>query len=752
VRSSATAEDTAHVSFAGHYRSVIGVSGRSSIQEAIADVWRSFFNPESLMARGKISRMEQTDSMAVLILPVVTAACSGVTLSVDPVHNDGNRVVVTATWGLGMGIVDGSIPGDTAWVRRDGVTEGFEIEEHRVVEKTVQFGLNAQGELERKPVGPKYQRIACLPDSWLIRVAMFCVAAEVYFGCPQDMEWAISNGELVILQSRPITALPKELKHPHYFPIPWENGDDRHQTWIYYPYWRYVLKPLEIDYAYDRASASKDASYFVGGERSWSVKILNGRAFMAWTPVDTPPGHRRIRKMALQDLHTRLHQQKMTTWEYWGPEIEKATRRLRAFEPETATGHQIADHLENARGACHRHWSMHGSRLWISTQPLYDALAAITGEPPSSVRDTADQLLEGEDNPSTRLIDGLFDLALTARKNNKVTSIVSDPPQNVLEDLKKLPEASEFLERLELFMGDYGACSGLGYGADATIIAPTWLEQPELVMRLIAPYLNPDIESPQSIRKKAQTQRKTKINRILESCAGQTLAATFIEELDFARRQAAIMEIHNYYIDQMMNGQLRHAILYAADCLVKRGSLTSSEDIFWLHYDEITTALRSEERVSFAETIATRQEQHIAWEKLTPPPLIGIPDNKLPKRPKTQVENPQDSSQSDQQIQGVGASPGTHRGVARVVDSSVLLPDISAGEVLVTQNIGPRWIPIFPILGGIVLDGGSVGQHHAIIAREYSIPAVVGTGNATRKIQEGSWVTINGTTGTITIE
>jgi pyruvate,water dikinase len=752
IRSSATTEDTAEVSFAGHYRSVIGVSGKSSIHDAILEVWRSFFNPESLMARTRIGCSHQTSAMAILILPVVTAECAGVALSVDPVQNDVNRVVVTATWGLGIGVVDGSVAADTAWIRRDGVTDGFEIEEHRVVEKTDQFRLSAQGKLEQKPVDPKYRRVACLPDSWLIRVAQFSVAGEVLFGCPQDMEWAISNGEMVVLQSRPITALPEKLEQSQHFPIIWENSEEKHQTWIHYPYWRHVLKPLEIDYAFDRVSASKDASYFVGGERSWSVKIVNGRVFMAWAPMDTPPGQRRIRQMALRDLHTRLHQQKMTTWEYWGPEIEQATHRLRAFDPHTATGSQIADHLENARGAFHRHFSIHGSRLWISRQPLYDAFAAITGLPSTSVRETADQLLEGEDNPTTMLIDGLYDLALIARKNSEVASLVASPTQSVLEMLSKIPEAGEFLEQFDLFMYEFGARTGLGYGSDATIISPTWLEQPVLVMQLIVPYLNPEAESPLSIRKRAQTEREGQIKEMLETCADQTIVTTFKQELEFWHRQAAIMETHNHYIDQLMNGQLRHSILYAADWLVKQGSLKSRDDIFWLHFDEIKTALRAGETLSFAEAIAARVDQHIAWEKLAPPPLIGIPDAKLPKRPEIQPEIPQDTPQDGSKIQGVGASPGTYRGPARIVDNSVLLPDISPGEVLVSQNIGPRWTPIFPILGGIVLDGGSVGQHHAIVAREYGIPAVVGTGNATKKIPEGAWVTLDGTTGTVKID
>jgi phosphoenolpyruvate synthase/pyruvate phosphate dikinase len=77
------------------------------------------------------------------------------------------------------------------------------------------------------------------------------------------------------------------------------------------------------------------------------------------------------------------------------------------------------------------------------------------------------------------------------------------------------------------------------------------------------------------------------------------------------------------------------------------------------------------------------------------------------------------------------------------------LPDLSPGDVLVAQNVGPRWTPIFPILGGLVLDGGSLGQHAAAAAREYAVPAVIGARDATRRIPDGDWVTVDGTAGTV---
>jgi pyruvate,water dikinase len=213
-----------------------------------------------------------------------------------------------------------------------------------------------------------------------------------------------------------------------------------------------------------------------------------------------------------------------------------------------------------------------------------------------------------------------------------------------------------------------------------------------------------------------------------------------------------VAEEHNHYIEQMMNGQLRHAILAAARWLVGRGALATVDNVFWLHYDEISSALREEAPRSFADTISCRQAQHAEWEKLEPPPLLGLPEARLPERPPWQDQVTPVARPGDDRLIGLGASPGRHRGRARVVPTSVLLPDVSAGDVLVAENVGPRWTPLIPILGGLVLDGGAVGQHHAITAREYGVPAVIGTRNATRRVPDGAWVTVDGTTGTVEIE
>jgi len=479
-------------------------------------------------------------------------------------HSGRQRVVISAAWGLGTGVVDGSVAADTAWVRRDGATEGFELEDWQVVEQVQQMVLGPNGGLTPALLPADRRRAASLPVSWLERVAQFCVAAEVLFGTPQDVEWAVADGQVWVLQSRPITALPPELSSAPNFPVTWADEAERRLAWVHYAYWRHVLRPLEVDYALDREAAQKESSHATGGQRYWRVKMANGRVYVAWAPNDLTPGERRVRRAALVDLKARLRRQDVTTWEHWGPEIIKATQRLSAFDLDSADGAQLADHLEEARGAMRRHMAIHGAPLSVSYQPLYEAYAAVSGLEGAAVADAADQLLEGQETTTTRLIDGLYALALSARQLPAVAALVADPPPDVGERLAALPQAAEFQRQMEDFLTAFGDRTGLGYGSDATIGMPSWREDPALVLRSAAPYLDPAVEAPAVARARAQAERQARIEALCEGCDDPQAVAEFRRQLDYARRAAVVMEEHNHYIDQLMNGQLRRAILAAA--------------------------------------------------------------------------------------------------------------------------------------------------------------------------------------------
>ena len=762
VRSSALGEDGDWLSLAGQHSSVIGVYGASAVCAAIVACWRSFFSPHALFARAWHGTFDASAAMAVLIQPVIQAECAGVCYSVDPVQRQRDRVVVNAAWGLGIGVADGSVVTDTAWVRRSTL----DIERHQVNEKTEQVTLDAAGRLCREPVPPERRRAACLPDEWLSRVAQFAIAAESLQGVPQDVEWAILKDQVWLLQSRPLTGLPAQLKQATPFPVSWDDDEERRAFWWCDTQGLHddLLLPLEQDEYVRREGVRAEACRLLGVERNQQHKFVNGRAYARHIPMDWMAGERRIRRAAHEDLLARLQRQGLTTWDYWGPEIISATERLRAFNPGLADGPALAEHLEDALAVRRRHYMLHPACSFVPGQSFFDAYAAVTGVNDSeareaarkAVREAAYQFIDAGETPLSQLIEALYGLARTAQDAG-VVDLITNPPPDVLERLAVLSQGRVFLNHFDAFLDIYGERTGNGWGSEVTLRMPTWREQPEKVLAFIRPYLQPQVEPPSVIRSHVHQAIDARVERLCAACDDPAAVEEFRRQLAYARNVAAVLELHNHYIDQMSIGQLRQAVMAAGRWLVAQGTLTSAQDVLWLNFDELLSALRTDAPYmpasgAYAALIAARQQQHTQWSQMEAPPFLGVPEARLHERPQLGDDVSEIQAAGGTRLFGQGASAGQAHGRARVVEGITALQEIERGAILVASNVGPLWTPLFPLLGGLILESGSVGQHAATTAREYGIPAVVNVKRAVQRIPNGAWVTIDGATGTIEVD
>jgi rifampicin phosphotransferase len=749
VRSSSTAEDQAEASFAGQYMTELGVVGIAAIQAAILACWRSFYHPHALLYRAQQNMLDSHHAMGVIIQLMIDAECAGVCFSVDPVQQRRDLIVINAAWGLGVGVVDGDVASDTAWVQRSG----FQVERHQVSEKSWRIGLSPGGGVKRIAVGGEQSKAACLPQSWAQRIAQFSVAAELALGQPQDVEWAIADQQVWLLQSRPITALPPELQRMPNFPVEWMNEQDSRHHWsLMEESGAEPLPPLEQDHIRIREAMREETCRFLGADRNLEVRFFNGRAYSRPLALNLSEGDKRIRRQAMQDLQNRLHEQRLTAWDYWGPEIIRATERLRAFDATRADGDMLADHLEDALAVRRRHYMFHPMCWFNPPRAYYEAFAHVTGQTNQiEIEATADLFLDSEETPLTRLIDTLYTLAQYAQEQPAVKSLVLNPPADVLNQLTAMPEAAAFRQQFDEFLMLYGERTGDGWGSEATIRTATWRENPQEALRMVAPFLDARIEAPAVARARAQQERAAQFEALCSACYDPNAMEKLREELAYAQKTVAVLELHNHYIDQMATGQLHHAVMAAARWLVQRGVLTRADDIFWLLFDEILSALRFDQPADYTQIITTRRAEYADWHNMTAPPMLGIPDVHLPDRPGFQDDTAVPAEAPDGMLMGQGASQGQHRGRAHVVmtGGSPKPSDLKPGDVLVAANVGPRWTPLFPLLGGLVLDGGSIGQHAAVTAREYGVPAVIGARWATQRIRNGDHVTLDGTTGRV---
>lgn len=765
VRSSGTIEDGSKISLAGQYDTVMGVSGFEATVAAILRCWRSYFSPHALRARvlgdSEGPALKNGGGLAVLVQPIIDADCAGICLSMDPVRQNGDCLIINAAWGMGSGVVDGSVPCDTAWVQR----RSLRVERHVVVQKKEQLALGDGGQLRHVAVPRMQQNAACLPQRWLTRVAQFGLAIEQRFGRPQEVEWAVSDRRLWVLQSRPLTGLAPQTESVPGFDVTWTDEAEKRQFWEL-SYWSKAdeppLLPLEQAYTQAMEAMREETCRWLGAERNWERKWANGRLYARQVAVGLSEADMEVRRRAYEDLKRRWRQEGRTAWDYWGPEIVRATERLRAFDAAPADGPALAAHLEEALAVARRHTMLHPMLSFDPSDAYVEAYEAVTGRRDEDARTEATRLLDGEATALSDLIDSLYALAELARGHPALAALVTDPPEDVSARLESLPEAETFQEQLDHILSVYGERTGHGYGSRANLSTATWREKPQIVLQLAAPYLDPALESPAGARARARQRRQAEIEVLCAACEDEDAVTTFRQELAYARRAFRVLEEHNHYVDQMALGQARLAVMSAARFLVRDGVLAEADDALWLTFEEIVSALRGEHTPPLGPLVQQRRLRHGVWQRMEPPPILGLPQADLDERPPWRDEVTRTGSNLEGEIRGLGASAGHARGQARVLQlgdivsslsQGIVLPaGVQPGEILVAHNVGPRWTPFFPLLGGIVLDSGSVGQHAAATAREYGIPAVIATGDATRRIADGAWVWLDGEAGVVKIE
>jgi pyruvate, water dikinase len=201
VRSSALAEDSGEASFAGQQETYLHVRGAASVGERVRDCWASFFSERALFYRAQMGSLDDLE-MAVVVQRMVEPDVAGILFTADPVQRRRDQMVVEAVFGLGELAVSGTVTPDNYVIARDG-----RLKRSRIVEQRVALvGLPAGG-TEQRSLPPEQGAAPTLGEDDLRRLAELGRLLEDHHGVPQDIEWAIADGVLYVLQSRPVTTL-----------------------------------------------------------------------------------------------------------------------------------------------------------------------------------------------------------------------------------------------------------------------------------------------------------------------------------------------------------------------------------------------------------------------------------------------------------------------------------------------------------------------------------------------------------------
>lgn len=351
----------------------------------------------------------------------------------------------------------------------------------------------------------------------------------------------------------------------------------------------------------------------------------------------------------------------------------------------------------------------------------------------------SETLLQGYENVSLSSGIALERLAQLAANSPKIAAAIRS---SALDDIEHSPKAARFMKDLRSFLEEYG-WRAEGWG---DLEVPTWAEDPTIPLRFVARY----IDHPEHRPSVAHRQAVAKRNQALEAALAQLKTRYLRRRLPFLIDQLShtvpVRESRARW--QLMLGALpRIPLLELGKRFVARGQARAPDDIFYLYPSE-AEKLSVDELKSAQALVDKRRADHELWQSLTPPEHIGAEpvDGEREPPPPPLVDD-----SSILTIHGSAASGGVARGVARVLTSLDQADRIEPGDVLVCRSTAAPWTPLFAIAAALVTDAGGLLSHTAIVAREYGIPAVVGTRTGTTDIPDGATLIVNGDEGTVTV-
>ena len=226
-------------------------------------------------------------------------------------------------------------------------------------------------------------------------------------------------------------------------------------------------------------------------------------------------------------------------------------------------------------------------------------------------------------------------------------------------------------------------------------------------------------------------------------------------------RMAPLTPDHHFYIDQGANARLRVVLVTLGQRLVDEGLLDAADDVLFLRYNELRAFVGNPAAVDARALVAQRRAEREAAGRRQPRDWVGtVTESQLnfpywvnwgyPERFHRQ-ESQGGSSPDTRQVAGIAGSPGVVEGTARVVRTVADFDEVAEGDILVCQMTNPAWVVLFTKIAGLVTDTGGTTSHPAVLAREFGIPAVVGTSEATRRISTGDRIRVDGTAGVVEI-
>ncbi|EFH84575.1 PEP/pyruvate-binding domain-containing protein [Ktedonobacter racemifer] len=796
VRSSATAEDLPSASFAGLYETILGLSSAAEMCSALKRCWASLWSTRALIYRARHHIPHQTVQMAVIVQHMVEARASGVLFTCNPITNAQDELIINAAFGLGEAVVSGQVTPDTITLDK----HTGQVKRLDVAEKVLMTApASTTNGVETQVIPAEVRTLPVLSASQLTRLFELGTTVEQLFSTPQDIEWAMADDQVFLLQARPVTTLVRKQTVTvcqEDLPVPGDDHWDRREKpeahtsdlWTRVNIGENFLDPItplsatlwptffllgHFPSPEERAPEAPPLPLL--GERFYGRLYVNeGALIRGAIEMGMPTGlldstwgtSGRGRRSSDDTIHiwrllsriprvvgdARKAAKEQVKKQ---PAIPKQKQPRRSPEQLFAQIDAWVDEFQRTdlsqlddralwdvvplwieRGKELRRIVFGAGLAGIAFYFLERKVSKWTGKPGQAT--VLVQALSGVYTAEVGSL--LWQMAQMLNGAGLAEVVQKYPSEKALELLRKLPEAQPFRIQFEAFIQRHGyRCPN-----DAELHNPRWAEQPAQVIEMVKSYLRlGEQANPLTIEQRRMQEREETVKHLTTQIHPfrRPLFRWLLKQAQNKTRQRD--NIRSYVAKFLL--PMRLILVEFGRRWAERRWLADPDDLFFLTLYEVGDIVRTgQPNVLGSDLItitAARRTAFDYWHTIEAPAALGPGGAPLPDPQPTGVF-----------LQGLPASAGRARGMARLVESMNEAVRLSPGEILVTRGTDPGWTPVFPLVSGLVLETGGLLSHGAIIAREYGVPAVINVPGALSTIKDGQIIEVDRTNGRVYLD
>jgi phosphohistidine swiveling domain-containing protein len=487
--------------------------------------------------------------------------------------------------------------------------------------------------------------------------------------------------------------------------------------------------------------------------KGWDCRIIDGYSYFTVIECkpEEVPGREKVFREKVRPFIEDFDGEWKKEMEQWMPVVQE----FRRFDLKKASDIELREHLEDFFARIHYRWREIHFYWMYPVFTLYnlfsDLCQDLVGIGPE--HPTFKKLISGFDNRIFRVNKDLWQFGDRAKELGLGDLfLATEDDEELLSKLEESGAGRQWLKEYHEWLEIEG-----WRNIDLwDVNSPTWLEKPSLPLRDIKQGIaKGGAFSLDNTRERLASEREEAEKEVMAKVPIEQ-KGWFDKLMRVAQKCSLFSEEHNYYLDQQVAAITRRIWLEYGRRFAQAGVIDEPNDIFFILPSEVRKASIAMERINLRPYVKARKEEREHYSKIVPKPFYGNIDSYPEIARKNMVARvsfapPNVRPDLKADLYGGAWAPGVAEGTARVLVNERDLNQLRPDEILVTVATSVPWTPAFSIVSAIVTNAGGGMSHAVIVAREYGIPAVVGTRDATRKIKTGDRIRVDGNLGTVYI-